>query len=56
MNTYKNNMMSVAIALLLSGATLSAAKASTADTIKKADPTEIGQNYDADDTDGADQK
>lgn len=54
MNTYKNNMMSVAIALLLSGATLSSAKAATTDTLKQADQTEIGQNYDADDTDRAD--
>lgn len=43
MNTYKKNMMSIAIALLLSGTTLSGAKASSADTLQKTDCAEIGK-------------
>lgn len=41
MKTYKKNMMSVAIALLLSGATLSSAKASNAEDLKSLDNANI---------------
>jgi len=43
MDTYKKNMMSIAIALLLSGATLSGAKASSAENLQKSDNAEVGQ-------------
>lgn len=41
MNTYKKNMMSVAVALLLSGATLSDAYASHAEDLKSLDNAKI---------------
>jgi hypothetical protein len=55
MNTYKKNMMSIAIALLLSGTTLSGAKASAAAGLQKTDSAEIGQPY-TDDKDVADKE
>jgi len=41
MNTYRKNMMSIAIALLLSGATLSEAKASQAQDLKSLEAAKI---------------